>query len=86
MALLIEITGWVAAVLVVAAYALLSAGRLSGDSASYQWMNLLGAVGLVVNTAWNGAWPSTAVNVIWAVIGLFALWRLFRRPKSASPV
>lgn len=84
MPLLIEITGWAAAVLVVAAYGLLSAGRLSGDSASYQWMNLLGAIGLVINTAWNGAWPSTVVNLIWAGIALFALGQLLRRRRSAN--
>lgn len=77
--LAIEVVGWAAAALVVAAYGLLSAGRLGGDSAAYQWMNLLGAVGLVINTAWNGAWPSTAVNLVWAGIGLFALSRLLRR-------
>jgi hypothetical protein len=64
---------------VVAAYGLLSAGRLSGDHAAYQWLNLLGAVGLVINTAWNGAWPSTAVNIVWAGIGMVALTRLLRR-------
>ena len=84
--LAIEVIGWVAAALVVAAYGLLSAGRLSGDDAAYQWMNIVGAIGLVVNTGWNGAWPSTAVNVIWTGIGLFALTRLWRKERgSASP-
>jgi hypothetical protein len=80
------VVGWAAAAAVVAAYALLSAGRLSGDSLAYQWLNLLGAAGLIVNAAWNGAWPSTAVNVIWAGIGLAALTRLARRERrSATP-
>jgi len=36
-------------------------------------------VGLVINTAWNGAIPSAAVNLIWMGIGAHALWRDSRR-------
>jgi len=40
---------------------------------SYQLMNILGAAGFVVNSGWNGAFPSAAMNVIWIGIGLHAL-------------
>ena len=36
-------------------------------------MNILGAAGFVVNSGWNGAIPSAAMNVIWIGIGLYAL-------------
>ena len=36
-------------------------------------MNILGAAGFVVNSGWNGALPSAAMNVIWIGIGLYAL-------------
>ena len=72
----IEIIGWVSAVLILAAYGLLSAGKLTGSSVSYQVMNVVGAVGFVVNSGYNGAIPSAALNVIWVGIGAFALARI----------
>lgn len=79
---LIEIVGWAAALLILAAYGLLSLGKLQGSSAAYQWMNLIGAAGLVINSGWNGAIPSAAVNVVWMAIGTYALWRGLRRSAN----
>ena len=69
----IEIVGWAGAALILAAYALLSVGRLRAQSSLYQWMNIVGAAGFVVNSGWNGAYPSAALNVIWIGIGTYAL-------------
>ena len=87
MKLAIEVVGWIGASLIVAAYALLSAGKLQGDSRAYHWMNILGAIGFVVNSGWNGAYPSAALNVVWLGIGGYALLKR-RRPqlKSGAPV
>jgi hypothetical protein len=73
--LAIEAAGWAGAVLVLAAYALASAGRLHGRSPLFQWLNLLGAAGFVVNTAYHGAIPSMVLNIIWCGIALFTLAR-----------
>ena len=73
MKLAVEVTGWAGAVLILGAYALLSAGRLRAESVSYQLMNILGGAGFVVNSGWNGAFPSAAMNVIWIGIGVYAL-------------
>lgn len=70
--LVVEVIGWIAAVLILAAYALLTAGKLEARSSAYQWMNLAGAAGFIVNSGWNGALPSAALNVIWAGIALYA--------------
>jgi hypothetical protein len=79
-----EITGWVAALSFLAAYSLLSAGRIRGDSEAYQWLNVVGAAGFIVNATWNGAWPVAVLNVIWIGIGIAALWGIARRKSSAS--
>ena len=71
----IEIIGWAGATLVLLAYGLLSAHRMSSRSTAYHLLNIGGSIGLVVNTAWNGALPSSAVNLIWMGIGVNALWR-----------
>jgi hypothetical protein len=80
----IEIIGWVAAVLILAAYGLLSANKLTANDRAYQWMNVVGAVGFVLNSGWNGALPSAALNVIWAGIGGAALWRIATRKGSST--
>ena len=70
--------------LILAAYLLLSLGRLTGQSALYQAMNLVGAAGFVVNGWWHRAVPSASLNVIWALIGGVALWRIWRKGSSTS--
>jgi len=82
--ILIEIVGWAAALLILAAYALLSAGKLTAQDRSYQWMNVIGAAGFIVNSGWNGAIPSAALNVVWAGIGLAALWKIAARKGSST--
>lgn len=80
--LLIEAAGWTGAGLILGAYVLLSAGKLKGDSPAYQWMNLIGAAGFILNSGYNGAIPSMVLNVIWVGIGVFALWRIYKSAKA----
>jgi hypothetical protein len=81
--ILIEIAGWTGAALILAAYLLLSMGKLTGQSAIYQGMNVVGAAGFVVNGWWHGAIPSASLNVVWLLIGAIALWRIRSRKVSA---
>ena len=84
MSVAIEIAGWAGAVLILAAYGLLTAGKLTSRDASYQWMNVVGAVGFIINSAWNGAWPSAILNVIWVGIGIVALSRMALKRTQAT--
>jgi hypothetical protein len=78
------VVGWTGAGLILVAYLLLSMGRLTGQSAAYQWMNVFGAAGFIVNGWWHGALPSTALNVVWMGIGGLALWRIASRKRSST--
>jgi hypothetical protein len=71
--LLIEFTGWTGALLVLSAYGLLTMGRVTSVSASYRWLNVAGSAGLVVNAAWNGAFPAAFLNIVWLAITLYFL-------------
>jgi hypothetical protein len=66
-------------VLILLAYLLLSAERLSGQSLTFQGMNVIGAAGFVINGWWHGALPSTALNLLWMLIGAVASARILRR-------
>ncbi|MFM6854522.1 MAG: hypothetical protein ACKOUM_10635 [Sphingopyxis sp.] len=76
----VAILGWAAAALILASYVLLSLEKLNARSPVYQWMNVVGAAGFVVNSGYNGAFPSAALNIVWMGMGAFALWRIARRP------
>ena len=71
----IDILGWLGVVLFLVAYILVSIRKLEGDSISYQVMNIVAGIFLVVNSLYYRAMPSVGVNVAWIGIGLFALGR-----------
>lgn len=82
----IEIIGWLAAAIILASYVLLSLGKLEARGYVYQWMNVVGAAGFVLNSGYNGALPSAGLNVVWALMGVFTLWSVWRlRAKVAEP-
>lgn len=81
----IEVIGWAAAVLILTAYVLLSLGKLEARGYIYQWMNVVGAAGFVINSGYNGAIPSAVLNIVWAGIGLFTIsivWRARHAPLA----
>ena len=80
----IEVAGWAGAALILLAYLLLSAGRLTGQSLTYQGINVVGATGFVINGWWHGAIPSAALNVLWLLIGAVASARILRSRKSSA--
>jgi hypothetical protein len=82
MALLIDVLGWIASVLIVGAYFLNIRGRWSAQSKWYIICNLVGGAFFIVNTAYHGAYPSALVNVVWVIIAVFSLLKLLRtRPR-----
>ncbi|GGO73401.1 CBU_0592 family membrane protein [Nonomuraea cavernae] len=78
MDLLLDALGWLGAGLLVLGYGLISTSRLSGDSVAYQVINVVGSITLMVNSAYNDAWPSAGLNLVWAAIGVVALVKLVR--------
>ncbi|MGC5011220.1 CBU_0592 family membrane protein [Streptosporangium sp. DT93] len=73
MSLFLDLLGWAGAAALLYGYAMVSMSRMSGDGMPYQVTNLVGAVALMVNSAYHAAWPSAILNVVWGVIGLVAI-------------
>jgi hypothetical protein len=80
----VEVAGWAGAALILLAYLLLSAGKLTGQSLVYQGMNVVGAAGFVLNGWWHGALPSASLNVLWLLIGAVASWRILKKRGSST--
>ena len=73
--ILVNVVGWIGMALLIGAYALVTAGKLHGPGLTFQLMNLFGGGFLMVNSAYYGAWPSAALNLVWVAIGLVGLTR-----------
>jgi hypothetical protein len=71
----IDILGWIGAIAVLTAYLLVSSNKIDSKSATFQLLNLSGAVLLIVNTVALKAYPSAFVNVIWSGIAIYFLGR-----------
>jgi hypothetical protein len=80
----VEVAGWVGAALILLAYLLLSADKLSGRSLIYQGMNVVGAAGFVINGWSHGALPSAVLNILWLLIGVLASWRILKKRGSST--
>ena len=80
----VEVAGWIGASLILLGYLLLSAGKLTGQSLTYQGMNVVGAAGFVINGWWHGAIPSAALNILWLLIGAIATWRILKNRGSST--
>jgi hypothetical protein len=81
---LVEGAGWAGAAMILLAYLLVTTERLTGRSPAFQWLNLVGAAGFVVNGLWHGAIPSASLNIVWMGIALFALVRIAERRRRAD--
>lgn len=79
---IVDSIGWVGGLLVVIAYFMISSGKTNAKSLSFQLLNLLGSIFLIINTFVKGAYPSTAVNIIWVVIAVYGFYRIFAERKS----
>ncbi|WP_395375322.1 hypothetical protein [Marinicella sp. W31] len=71
--LIVNILGWVGSVCLIAAYWMNSTNRLSSQSFTYQILNLTGSIFLIINSTYYHAYPSSFVNVVWAVVAITSL-------------
>ncbi len=78
----IDVLGWMGALLILTAYALISSKKVEGNSLSYQMLNIWASIFLTINTAYYGAIPSTLVNIIWAIIAGFAIVAIARKWRT----
>lgn len=83
MDLVFEIIGWSGSIILVAAYLLMSLGRLRAESAPYGAANLVGSLCLGLNGLYHGAIPPATLNAIWVLISLNVIWR-YRNGQEAS--
>jgi len=82
--IIVNVVGWIGMACLIGAYVLVTLGRISGPGLTFQAMNLVGGGFLMVNSAYYGAWPSAALNMVWVVIGVVGLLRARLRPTPSA--
>lgn len=71
-----EVVGWLGTLGVLLAYFLVSTKKIAPNSKEYQFLNLFGALGIIINSAIHHAIPSVGLNIVWLLIAIYALVKL----------
>ena len=82
MKLLIDILGWIGSVLLIAAYALNSYQKIKSDSYTFLLLNIVAGVFLIIYSWYYTAFANTFINVVWVIIAVPALIKVFRKSKT----
>lgn len=82
MQLLIDILGYTGMIMLLAAFGLISMNKVTANNASYQWMNLIGGIFLMINTYYYGAFPSAVLNLVWLIIAFVYLYKIYQQNKT----
>ncbi len=69
----IRLGGWIGMTLLLGAFALRLAEVWSGTAPAYVAANVVGALLVAVQCAWQRAWPALVLEVGWVVLTLLSL-------------
>lgn len=69
----VEILGWIGVSLILIAYASVSLEWVTSGSFGYQFMNLIGAILILVASWFKKDYQPFALNVVWAAIALISI-------------
>lgn len=68
-----EISGWIGFVLLLISYTLLAKNIFKSSDFKYQFLNLLGAILIIINSFYHNAYAPAILNVIWGLIALISI-------------
>lgn len=71
-----ELIGWYGAIAIIVAYFLNSFSLISTSSIGYLFLNITGAMGIIIVSFRKKDYQSMTLNIIWTMIGIIALIRL----------
>ena len=80
--LIINTLGWIGSLLLVAAYWLNSKNIINAQTKTYQFLNIVGSLTLMINTFYYGAYASSLVNVVWLLMGLYHIIKILNNKQS----
>lgn len=72
-----ELFGWYGALAIVSAFTLVSFSVVEPDGFIFQFMNLTGALGLIIISVYKKVKQTIILNTFWVVVALVALMKSF---------
>ena len=84
MELIIDVIGWSGSITLTVAYLMVSNKKIDPQSKVYQGLNVFASTCLIINTGFYGAYPATALNVVWVIVGLYFLSQIISGKMSAE--
>ena len=79
-----DMVGMVGVGLILVAYALLQAGRVRGDALSYQLLNLVGALAVLVSLRYEFNLSAVLMESAWVLVSLYGIARGMRARIDAT--
>ena len=76
-----DILGWIGMILVLVAYGLLSTNKVENGKL-YQMLNLIAATFMAIGLFPTKAWFSFTLQVIWALIAVVAIIKLYKKKNN----
>lgn len=73
---LAEIIGWYGTVAIIGGYALTSFSIITPQTLIYQFLNVTGAIGIVIVSLRKKVYQPAVLNIIWTIIGVVALLKI----------
>jgi len=75
--IIMDILGWSGAALYLIAFGLISAKKVESDSWTYQGMNIIAGIMLIIFNLNLNAYPSAGLNIAWVGIAIVTLGRKY---------
>jgi hypothetical protein len=73
----LELFGWYGTIAIIGAYAMTSFTIISPQSFVYQLLNITGAIGIVSISLAKKTYQPAVLNILWALVGIMALLKIF---------
>lgn len=81
---LIDVMGWLGAIILLLAYTLNIAQKLENDSSYFLSTNLLGALLLTINAYSTESYPFFVVNLFWVLVSTYQLAKKIGRSEEGK--
>ena len=79
--MIFDILGWIGMIIVLIAYGLLSTNKIENGKL-YQMLNLIAATFMAIGLFPTKAWFSFTLQVIWALIAVVAIIKLYKKKNN----
>ena len=80
-----DLVGVLGTLMILAAFFLLQAGRMAGDGAAYQLLNLFGAAAVLVTLLGTFNVSVFVLESAWVLVSAYGLWRGRRNSPAGEP-